>query len=74
MDIFEVEEKQRLKREEVAARLRTLADMLSRHNDIEFERGGMRFKVKVPDEVDVKLELEVESDECELEIELSWAT
>ena len=72
MDIFEVEEKQRLKREEVAARLRTLADMLSRHNDIEFERGGMRFKVKVPDEVNLKLELDVESDECEFEIELTW--
>ena len=74
MDIFEVEQKQRLKREEVAARLRTLADMLARHNDIEFERGGMSFKVKVPDEVDVKVELEVESDGVELEIELSWST
>ena len=74
MDIFEVEQKQRLGREEVAARLRTLADMLARHNDIEFERGGMSFKVKVPDEVDVKVELEVESDGVELEIELSWAT
>ena len=41
MDIFEVEQKERLSREEVAARLRNLADMLARHNDIEFERGGM---------------------------------
>ena len=41
MDIFEVEQKERLTREEVAARLRNLADMLARHNDIEFERGGM---------------------------------
>jgi amphi-Trp domain-containing protein len=72
MEIFEVEQKERLRREEVAARLHTLADMLSRHNDIEFERGGMRFKVRVPDEVNLKLELEVESDECELEIELTW--
>ena len=39
-------------REEVAARLRALADMLARHNDVEFERGGVRFKVHVPDEVD----------------------
>ena len=46
--------------------------MLARHNDIEFERGGMRFKVRVPDEVDLKLELEVESEGCELEIELTW--
>ena len=72
MDIFEVEQKERLSREEVAARLRNLADMLARHNDIEFERGGMRFTVHVPDEVELKIELEVESDERELEIELTW--
>ena len=72
MDIFEVEQKETLSREEAAARLRNIADMLARHNDIEFERGGMRFKVKVPDQVNLKLELEVESDECELEIELTW--
>ena len=72
MDIFEVEQKERLSREEVAARLRNLADMLARHNDIEFERGGMSFKVHVPDEINVKVELEVETDERELEIELTW--
>ena len=72
MDIFEVERKERLGREEVAARLRLLADMLERHNDIEFDRGGMHFTVHVPDEVDLKLELEVETDERELEIELTW--
>ncbi|HYM57051.1 MAG TPA: amphi-Trp domain-containing protein, partial [Solirubrobacteraceae bacterium] len=53
MDIFEVEQKERLSREEVAARLRSLADMLARHNDIEFERGGMSFTVHVPDEVEL---------------------
>ena len=72
MDIFEVEQKERVSREEVAARLRTLADMLARHNDVEFERGGMRFKVHVPDELNLKIELEVETDERELEIELTW--
>lgn len=72
MEIFEAEIKETLRREEVAERLRTLADMLARHNDVEFERGGMRFKVKVPDEVHLKVELEVESDERELEIELTW--
>jgi amphi-Trp domain-containing protein len=72
MDIFSVEQKERLRREEVAVRLRHLADMLSRHNDIEFERGGMRFVVHVPDEVNLKVELELESDERELEIELTW--
>jgi amphi-Trp domain-containing protein len=72
MDIFEVKQKERLGREEVAARLHHLADMLARHNDLEFERGGMHFTVAVPDEVELKVELEVESDERELEIELTW--
>jgi amphi-Trp domain-containing protein len=72
MDIFAVEQKERLGREEAAARLHALADMLARHNDVEFVRGGMRFTVHVPDEVELKLELDVESDGCELEIELTW--
>jgi amphi-Trp domain-containing protein len=72
MDIFEVEQKERLSREEAAARLHDLADMLARHNDIEFNRGGMRFIVRVPDEVELKLELEIGSDKRELEIELTW--
>jgi amphi-Trp domain-containing protein len=72
MDIIEVEQKERLTREQVADRLRHLADMLSRHNDIEFERGGMHIKIPVPDEVNLKIELEVETDERELEIELTW--
>ena len=42
--------------------------MLARHNDVEFERGGLKFKVHVPDEVDFKLELEIGNDENELEI------
>jgi amphi-Trp domain-containing protein len=72
MEIFEGELKERLSREEVASRLRRLADMLERHNDLEFERDGMRFTVHVADEVDLKVELEVESDKRELEIELTW--
>ena len=72
MDIIEVEQKERLSREEVAARLRNLADMLERHNDIEFDRGGMHIKIPVPDEVNLKIELEVATDERELEIELTW--
>jgi amphi-Trp domain-containing protein len=72
MDIFELEQKETLKREEVARRLHNLADMLARHNEIEFERGGIKFTVNVPDEVHVKVELEIESDERELEIELTW--
>jgi amphi-Trp domain-containing protein len=72
MDLMEITERERLSREDAAARLRGLADMLARHNDVEFERGGMRFKVHVPDEVDFKLEIEIDDDESELEIELKW--
>lgn len=72
MDIFEIKQKETVSREEVAERLRLLADMLARHNDLEFDRGGMHFKVHVPDQLRLKVELEVETDERELEIELKW--
>jgi amphi-Trp domain-containing protein len=72
VDLLEITEKQRLSREEAAARLHALADALARHNEVEFERGGLRFRVHVPDEVNFKLELEIEDDERELEVELSW--
>ena len=72
MDLMEITEKERLRREEVAVRLHALADALARHNEVEFERGGLRFKVHVPDEVDFKLEIEIDDDERELEMELKW--
>jgi amphi-Trp domain-containing protein len=72
MELLEVKRKQQLPREEVARRLQALADSLARHNDVEFERDGMQFKVHVPDEVTLKVELEVEDDGTELEIELTW--
>lgn len=72
MDIFEIEQKETLKREEAAKRLHAIADMLARNNDVEFERDGMKIKVHVPDEVHLKVELEIEADERELEIELTW--
>ena len=72
MELLEIESKETLGREEVAKRLHALADALARHNAVEFERGGVRFTLKVPDEIEVKVELEVEDDETELEIQLSW--
>jgi amphi-Trp domain-containing protein len=72
MDIFEMEQKETLSREEAAARIRAFADKLAQNNDIEFERGGISFKVHVPDEVQLKVELELETDENEMEIELTW--
>ena len=72
MDLIEISEKERLSREEAAGRLHALADALARHNEVEFERGGLRFKVHVPDEVNLKLEIEIGDEERELEIELTW--
>ena len=72
MELMEVTERARLRREDVASRLHALADALARNNEIEFDRGGLRFTVHVPDEVDFKLEIEVGDDQRELEVELRW--
>ena len=72
MDLIEIAERERLSREDAAARLQALADALARNNEVEFERGGMRITVHVPDEVNLKLEIEVGDEESELEIELTW--
>lgn len=71
MDLFEIDETRRMSREEAAARLRELADALAKNNSVEFERGGKRITVRVPDEVNLKVEVEL-GDENELEIELTW--
>ena len=72
MDLLEITENKRLSREDAAARLHALADALARHNEVEFDRGGVRFKVHVPDEVEFKLEIEIGDDGNELEVELTW--
>jgi amphi-Trp domain-containing protein len=72
VELIEIKQKQRLGREEAAARLRELADHLARHNDVEFERDGIHVRAHVPDEVNFKLEFEIEDGGTELEIELSW--
>ena len=72
MDLIEIKEKELLSREAAAARLHALADTLAKENDVEFERGGMRVKVHVPDEVHLKLEFELGEDGSELEVELTW--
>ena len=48
MDIVEIEQKETLGREEAAARLRAIADMLAADNDVEFEQGGMKIKSMFP--------------------------
>ncbi|MET0326020.1 MAG: amphi-Trp domain-containing protein [Ilumatobacteraceae bacterium] len=70
-ELIEIEDKQTLSREDAAARLRELADQLARHNQVEFVRGGIRYSVMVPDEVQLKIEVEI-GDESEIEFELTW--
>ena len=71
MELLEVEESVKLRREDAAARLRALADQLSKHNQVEFVRGGIKYSVKVPNEVELSLEIEV-GESNEIEIELKW--
>lgn len=72
MDLFEIDETRRIGREEAAARLHALADVLARNNEVEFQRDGRRVTVHVPDEVNLKIEVEIGDEERELEIELTW--
>ncbi len=72
MDLLEIEDARRLRREEAAAWLHQLADSLARHNEVEFIRDGLRYRVAVPDELEFEVELEVEDDGTKLEIELHW--
>ena len=72
MDLLEFEDSRRLRREEAAAWLHQLADSLARHNEVEFMRDGLRYRVAVPDELEFEVELEIEDDGTKLEIELHW--
>jgi len=72
MDLLEIGEQKRIRREAAAERLHAIADALARHNSVEFLRDGGRITVQVPDEVNLKVEVEIGDDERELEIELTW--
>lgn len=63
---------ERIGREAAADRLRELADQLARHNEVAFLRGGVRYSVKVPDEVTFNFEVEAGDDGSEIEVEISW--
>ena len=72
MDLIEHVVEERLSRETAARRLRELADELSRHNEVPFLRDGVRYSVKVPNDVTYSLEIEVGESGSEIEIELKW--
>lgn len=71
-ELIEVETGAKVTREEAAARLRALADQLSKQNQVAFEREGLRYTVKVPTNVELSVEIEIGDDGGEIEIELSW--
>lgn len=70
-DLFETETTETLSREAAAAKLRALADTLSRQNQVELVQSGKQVTIQVPDQVRLSVELEI-GEENELEIELSW--
>ena len=72
MDLFEFESKERLRREEAAARLRRLADELERHNQVSVRGEGPPVVVRVGDEVTFEFEVEVSDDESEIEVKIVW--
>jgi amphi-Trp domain-containing protein len=73
MNLFDIDDTQRMSREEAAAKLRELADALERNNAVEFQRAGRLITVRIPDEVNLKVEVELGGDgENELEVELTW--
>jgi len=70
--MIEYEHEERMKREEAAKRLHEIADSLARHNEVPFEREGLRYTVDVPAEVTLKVEIDVGADKNEIEVEISW--
>jgi amphi-Trp domain-containing protein len=72
MSSFEVERSERVTRAEAATRLRRIANLLSGEEEVEFERGGMKFTMTIPDELEMKVEIELDEDGNEVEIELTW--
>jgi amphi-Trp domain-containing protein len=73
LDTFEVEKRETLSRDEAATRLRRIANLLSgAGEEVKFDRGEMKFKVAIPEQVEWKVELELNEEESELEIELKW--
>ena len=62
MELVELKEKTELSREDAAQRLHDIADELASGNDVRFERDGLKFIARVPDEVELKIEFELEDE------------
>ena len=73
MDLIEIAEGA-LTAEERPHPARLARTLLAKHDDVEFERRGLRFKVHVADEVDFDLGIEIDDDEqgARDELMMSW--
>jgi amphi-Trp domain-containing protein len=70
--MIEVETEEELSREEAAAKLRAIADQLSKQNQVSFSKGGLPMTAKVPAKVKLSVEVEITDDGGELEVEITW--
>jgi amphi-Trp domain-containing protein len=72
MDLLEIENERTLTREEAAAWLQELAHQLARNNQLQLRKDGLKYTVRVPDQVTMEVEVEIGDDGSKLEIELKW--
>ena len=73
MDLFDIDDTQRMSREEAAAKLHALADAWAKNNSVEFHRAGRLITVSIPPQVNLKVEVEIgDEGDNELEVELTW--
>ncbi len=70
-ELFEHETTTEMTREEAAQRLRDLADVISRHNEVSYVENNKTVRVDIPPTVRLTVEIE-RGDESEIEIEISW--
>lgn len=73
MDLIQYKTKEPVGRDEAAKRLRQLADDLTRHNEVRFERDGKHYTVDGPDDVKYSIEIEVGEHKSEIELKLKWS-
>ena len=73
MDLFDIDDAQRMSREQAAAKLHALADALAKNHSVEFHRAVRLITVRIRAEVNLKVEVEVGDEGAnELEVELTW--
>ncbi len=70
--MIETETQEELSREAAAAKLRAIADQLSKQNQVSFSKGGLPVRVKVPAQVKLSVEIEITDEGGELEVEITW--